>query len=503
MTRPGAAFSWPRIALLGRFDVARFGELLLPRIHEAELRRRLPGSRVLPYAPLGPEHPVALDGGLTALPLGAWSPENAARLAEAADAVIVAGADVLTTDDTALGADYGLSAGEAHRRHFSGFFLEGPRPKGPMAWSAAGVPFDFDEADAPRLRGALQDARYVSVRDDVSRRRLVQAGTERDITVVPDPVALAFRVFEPAVLARRLDYLRLMEWFPRGGAPVVVQGSEALVAHAESIAAALTGAIAGRNAPVLLLETEPAEGSRFAEALMPRLRGAFRVPASVSLVDILAVFSGARFFVGDSVHGHMAALGFGVPSLFVSVGEVAPALAALGDAAPASAHPADSGNALPRLLGQARTDGLPSPVAVRLEAHFDALAGFADCAVAESFERDTGPRSREGTGLLRALQDAELRLDATREAWEARSEQIAALRIELAEQLESLESGFASQADRALLAERDAQLAQRLGELEAIRAEFRRFTNLRVFRYTAPLRRLYASLRRALSRTGG
>lgn len=429
-----------RIALWGRFDVARFGELLLPRIHEAELRRRLPGSKVLPYSPLGPDHPVALDGGLTALRLGTWSPENVARLAAAADVVIVAGADVLTTDDEALGADYRLSTAEARRRHLSGFFLEGPQPKAPMIWSAAGVPFDFGDADASRLRGALQDARYLSVRDETSRRRLAEAGIERDVTVVPDPVALASRVFEPAVLARRLDYLRLMEWFPREGAPVVVQGSEALVAYAEAFATILTKALAGRDVPVLLLETEPADGSGFVEALMPRVHRVFRVPASASLVDILAVFSGARCFMGDSVHGNIAALSFGVPSLFVSSGVIAPALAALGDAAPVTAHPADAGEAVARLLGQDRADGLPASIAVRLETHFDALADVADRAHAERFEREAKPRSRKGIALLRALQDAELRLNATREAWEARSEQVAALHLELAERQESLES---------------------------------------------------------------
>lgn len=479
-TAAGQPRLWPRIALWGRFDVARFGELLLPRIHEAELRRRLPGSRVLPYSPLGPDHPVALDGGFTALRLGTWSPGNAARVAEAADAVIVAGTDVLTTDDGALGADYGLSADEAHRRHLSEFFLEGPRPKAPMAWSAAGVPFDFAEADASRLRGALQDASYLSVRDEVSLRRLAQAGIERDVKVVPDPVALASRAFEPEVLARRLDYLRLMEWFPREGAPVVVQGSKALVAHAESFAAVLAEAVAGRDVPILLLETEPADGDGFVEALMPRLPTAFRVPASVSLVDILAVFSGARCFIGDSVHGNMAALGFGVPSLFVTPGTIAPALATLGDAAPATAHPANAREVVARLLGQTRTDGLPAFVAVRLEAHFDALAEFVDRAQAERFERTTRLRSRAGISLLRILQDTELRLDATREAWEARSEQVAALRLELAERLESLESrlGVTTEARDRLASDLQAarqEAAFLRSELEAVRAEGERF----------------------------
>jgi hypothetical protein len=551
--------AWPRISLWGRFDVARFGELLLPRIHEAELGKRLPGSRVLPWSPLGSDHPVALDGGLTALPMGSWSPESAARLAAASDAVIVAGSDVLATDDEALGADYGLSAVEARRRHFSGFFLEGTTTT-PRALSAVGAPLDFDEAGTARLRKGLRDARYLSARDDVSRQRLERAGVEKDVVVVPDPVVLASRVFEREVLARRLDYLRLMDWFPREGAPVVVQGSAALVAHTERLAAVLDGDAAVRETPVLLLETEPSEGSQFVDAMLPRLRRVFRLPAYASLVDILAVFSGARGFIGDSVHGHMAALGFGVPSLFVTSDRFPPALLTLEAAAPAATHPADAGAAVARLLEQPRTQGLPASVAARLDGHFDALAGFADRALAERFERDGKPGSRTGTALMRTLQDADLRLDATRKAWEARSEQMTVLRLEMTEELDTLQvqldaapdareyasvrtrldaalAGAASlgadlelarqdrvqlerhlaeartdaarlgdrlaeaQADASRrIAERDARLAQSLGELEALRAEFLRFTNLRLFRYTAPFRRLYAALRRLLRR---
>ena len=572
----------PRIALWGKFDVARFGELLLPRIHEIELGRRLRGAQVLPWSPLGPDHPVALDGGLTALPLGVWSPESAARLTAAADAVVITGSDVLTTNDGAIGADYGLSAAEALRRRLSGFFLEGVQTGYPMAWSAAGAPSAFDKSGFPRVREALRAARYLSVRDDVSRRRLLDAGIERDVIVVPDPVALAGRVFEPAVLARRLDYLRLMEWFPREGAPLVLQGSAALAAEAEPLAAVLAAA---GSPPVLFIETEPADGSGFADALLPRLPGAFRLPDSASLVDILAAFSGARCFVGDSVHGHMAAIGLGVPSLFLSSAPLPSALESLGNAAPAIVRPKDAAVAIARLLGQPRAGGPPASVAARLDAHFDSLAGFAEAALAERVERDASARGSQASALAASLQDAELRLRALREAWEARSEQLAAVRLEMDERLQTFESRLEkdissfekrlaemradserleallaeARADSARLeafltearadsgrleallaearadarrlearlaetradadrlgtllaenqadagrriAERDARIAQALGELEAMRAEFLRFTNLRIFRFTAPLRRLYGALRRTLRRTG-
>ena len=401
-----------------------------------------------------------------------------------------------------------------------------------------------------------------------------------------------------------------MEWFPREGAPLVLQGSAALAADAGSLAALLSAL----RVPVLFLETEPADGSGFAEAFAPRLRGAFRLPDSASLVDILAAFAGARCFVGDSVHGHMAAISLGVPSLFLSSAPLPSALAALGDAAPATVRPEDAAGAFARLLGQPRADGVPASVAARLDAHFDALAGFADAALTERVERDASARGRRASALTASLQDAEMRLRALREAWEARSEQVAAVRLEMDARLRTfearLEKDFSSfekrlvemrtDADRldallaearadtrrleallaearvdsgrleallaearanagrldallvetradagrvdALLAEaradvgrleallagaradartlesrlaetradagrriaeRDAQLAQALGELEAMRAEFLRVTNLRIFRFTAPLRRIYGALRRTLRRTGG
>jgi hypothetical protein len=535
----------PRVALWGRFDVARFGELLLPRIHEVELRRRLRGLRVLPHAPLGPDHPIALDGGLGALALGAWSPERAGRIASAADAVIVSGSDVLTGDDEALGADYGLSAEDARRRRLSGFFLEGAPTT--TAWSAVGAPFELGKTDAARLRGSAVRARYLSVRDEESRRRLERAGIERDAIVVPDPVSLARRVFEPDVLAKRLNYLQFMEWFPRAGAPIVVQGSRALVPHAASLAAALTGVVAGRTVPLILVETEPADGSEFAEALLPGLSMAFRLPTSASLVDLVAVFAGARGFLGDSIHGHVAALAFGVPSLFLSAGAFPPALATFGNCSIRVASPSEVEDAMTRLLGQPREDRLPGSIEARLDAHFDALAEVAEIGFLERLAREEAAGGRKGSMLLKSLEDTDRLVDIATRAWEARSEQLAAARLSSAEELEKLESRLedagnektrletlarakeeetaslrrqlaALQADRErLAAELDRlagalgsaseenvflreELSRRLGELEAMRAEFVRFTNLRLFRYSAPLRRVYTALRRLAGR---
>jgi hypothetical protein len=48
----------PCIALWGTFDLPDHGELLLPRIFEHELRKRLPFVQVVDYSPLGFKHPT-------------------------------------------------------------------------------------------------------------------------------------------------------------------------------------------------------------------------------------------------------------------------------------------------------------------------------------------------------------------------------------------------------------------------------------------------------------
>src|SRR5207253_5543103 len=166
-----------------------------------ELRRRLPGADVQTYAPLEPGRAPARDGGFAVADLGDWSPERAGELAQALDCAIVAG-------DLFAGGPVPPAS----------FLVEGLgrelEKRSPVAWSAVGVEFELEAQEGARIRGALATRRYVSVRDEESRDRLRRAGVEADVVVVPDPLLLLPRAFPPDLLARRLAYLRHMEWFP-------------------------------------------------------------------------------------------------------------------------------------------------------------------------------------------------------------------------------------------------------------------------------------------------
>src|SRR5439155_52971 len=175
---------------------------------------------------LGHDHPIPMDGGRPALPLGSPEPRRMKQLGQQHDLVVVVG-DVISTRDELYPDRYGIPREDANRLRPSRFFVDGLGPdlerRCPIVWHAVEVPFDLDPLEAERIRGALESKRRVSVRDETSRRRLSETGTARQIDVAPDPTILVSRLFDADVLRKRRDYLRVIDSYPADKPPLVIQ----------------------------------------------------------------------------------------------------------------------------------------------------------------------------------------------------------------------------------------------------------------------------------------
>jgi Polysaccharide pyruvyl transferase len=398
----------PRIALCGLFDLPSYGDLLVPRVLERELRRRLPLARVHTYAPLG--RPIAMDGGRPALPL---PPKE--ELAEQHDLVVITGDVIHARDDL-----YAEAYGDELEKPPSSFFVDGLGPelerRCPVAWHAVGVPFDLDPH---RLKSALDSKSHVSARDAASKQRLLAAGSTREIVVVPEATLLAARLFRSEVLEKRLEYLRVMGWYPKSTPPLVIEAGTS---------------IAGRqiDGPVVLVELGPREAETPEEQLPDTV---FRLPAQASLEDIATAIAHARAFLCASPHGRATALSFGVPLLD----------------------------------GEGETS-----CEQEVDTELDALAGLA--------ERSWSDRADEATpaALARALAAAEERYEVLAEAHDARGKRLLNERLQFAEivdRLEDSEGGLSADA-AARIAELEQMVfiaqgaeAEARHELEALRAD--------------------------------
>jgi Polysaccharide pyruvyl transferase len=421
----------PRVALWGAFDLPDYGNLLLPRIFERELRTRLPLAQVVAYAPVGYGHPIPMDGGRPALPLGDPGPRRRKQLAAQYDLVVVAG-DVIHTHDELYADRYRIGREEAERLRPSAFFVDGfgteVTQRCPIVWHAVHILFVFEPDERERIAKALHSIHSVSVSDPTSRERLEQVKSGRQICVVPDPTILVSRLFDAEVLRKRHDYLRVLDSYPAAKPPFLIQG-DASLAHRASEIAGTFKTVADAGEELVLVELSEASGDRlFANAIAEHLPGVRRLPASAGIEDITAAIAHARAVVASSAQARSAALAFSV------------ATAALGADAPFD---------LPISTEQR------NPVSLQQEADasFDELAEIAE----RSWSARVAADGRTPTVLAQALRDADERYELLLRAHEARGDRLVTERLKFAEIIDRLEEPDGP---------RNAEAAHRIAELE-------------------------------------
>lgn len=294
-----------------------------------------------------------------------------------------------------------------------------------------------------------------------------------------DPLVLSSRLFRPDVLRKRIDFLRQLGAFPERGRPLVVQGGRVLDGFVELVAAEISRA--GPHAEeVVLLTAEPADGDReISQALASRLPGRVRiVPECAGLADLVAVLSYAGCFVGSSRDAALVEASFGVPAILIRPDPGVVPDATLDDpgsgvtVAPLGAGLAE---AVASRMGSGPSTTTRWVLESRLEAQFDALAALV--------EESEAPRrnllSREE--LLEALLEVRRGWGASnqeREASERRER-------DLLGRVSDLEAVAAERDDlRTRLENSEATLAATGSELSWMRES-------KLFRYSAPFRRIY------------
>jgi hypothetical protein len=479
----------PRVGLFGTLSRQALSDRLAPRVVGHELEQRLPGVRVRTFAPT--PRSAWWDGGETPEALGPWSAERSRQLAGQLDCVVVR-ADADDEDATAEELIEGLCSGYAEHC--------------PTVWLAV---------------------------DRATKERLDARGVEGPVNIVPDPAVLVPRVFPEQLLAKRLEYLRLMGWYPPGNRVLVVQGGGSLADTADVVGRTLGTAMEAE--PGLAVVVIEADGWRDDAAFAAALERAlptrlYRLPATVSVVDLVAVIAAGTAFIGSSVGAHAVAQAFGRPRIALDLAR-STQLEALGELGEDSVWVVHDANELESAVGRARDEIAPSDGATDV-----ALRRLDSCldAIAEVARDSAGARASAATGDARddlrdQLSELEARLAVVEAAYDARGQRLMAERLadadamwELRQEKARVEARLVElradwkasvarveadrEADRAAYRDRaraDHEAAQAVLEVEklahaATQIELSAVRATRTFRYTAGARRVYGVLRRRL-----
>ena len=466
-----------RVGIWARVEPDDLRQALILRVTHAELARRLPGATIRAFSSCLDVRPSPHDGGIPIEALGSWSPERANALAMELDCVVVAGA--LPEPDEAE-----MDGGRRPAR----FLLEGPGRQAelecPVLWSAVRLP----ETPLTALGGAVVPPVYRAVLEVSPLNQRGHSGDESTVAV-PDPLLLVTRLLPREALARRLEFVRIMGWFPPDRPAVVVEMGGSLLPYADEVARALDRVVAGSDASVVLVQIHPGDqdGGRAADVVARTMTSSvYRVPGDALADDLVAVIANAAAFAPCSASGTALGLAYERTMAYVDVAgdsSVSQLASISGNLGAVVTRPIE----LEGLLDSERfrpTGGVVAKLQFKLDAHFDRLAAFADAAAAAR-PRTPGnrvmlPPSEYMAAIELAHRRMQERLDAERRA--------------VANHLRDLRKEHDADLE-ALRAERESAEAELRNRLDRAVRELEALQGIRVLRLLRPARAAYARLR--------
>ncbi len=289
-----------RLGIFGTFDVENYGDLLFPLLAEAELARRLGPLTLLPFSygdKSPPDWPYAVTS-LTELP----------AMAGQLDGVIVGGGHIIRFDKE-IAPGYAPPVPDIH--HPTGYWLAPmlvALGRGtPVVWNAPAVYGDIPAWAEPLMKLAVNESRYVSVRDEPSRQALLRFADTAEINVVPDTafgVARLVGGHQPSP-----DFLRLRDAHGLTDPYLVVQATPAARDFARF---ARDQQKLFRDYRLLILPAGPCFGENNS-ALSDELPGIVGLPAWPHPLLLAELIGQSSAVVAVSLHLSITALAFGVP----------------------------------------------------------------------------------------------------------------------------------------------------------------------------------------------
>jgi len=289
-----------RLGIFGTFDVENYGDLLFPLLAEAELARRLGPVTLHPFSygsKSPPDWPYAVTS-LTELP----------AMAGGLDGVVVGGGHIIRFDQE-IAPGYAPPIPAIH--HPTGYWLApmliAIQRGTPVVWNAPGVHGAVPGWAEPLMRLAVNESRYVSVRDEPSRQALAPFAETAEINVVPDTAfGIARLVSEHQPSA---DFLRLRDAHGLTDPYLVVQATPAVRDFARFVRSHQE---LFRSYRVLILPASPCVGENNA-ALGDDLPGSVGLPTWPHPLLLAELIGQSSAVVAVSLHLSITALAFGVP----------------------------------------------------------------------------------------------------------------------------------------------------------------------------------------------
>ncbi|WP_170610792.1 polysaccharide pyruvyl transferase family protein [Ruegeria arenilitoris] len=293
------------IAHFGTFDVENYGDLLFTNI----VNSRLSESECIPVSPIGGP-PVWKDS--------AQSVGLCDLIGRHTEGVVIGGGNIIHPNKTPLtsyvrgGVDlYGYAD------LWIGAALAAPEGT-PVMWNAPGVPKPIPTEFIGLVRKALLRSTYLSVRDEESRRLLLDIQPDLEISVVPDSAWNLPSLWSKESLDSEFETLTKGDAGPFF--TIHVNDRYAKDIEYPKLASILDKMAKKLNMRPILIGIGPCHNDdRLAGLIASMMTSSpILVDRPLSTRQVCAAISRSNLYVGSSMHGYITAAAFGVPAFIVA-----------------------------------------------------------------------------------------------------------------------------------------------------------------------------------------
>ncbi len=307
-----------KIFHFGTFDVSNYGDLLFPLIVAKHLNCQTDYDLVC-ASPVGgkPNFHDCVES---------ISVNDAYALRSEVDAAIIGGGNIIHCERTTL-SDYQEKL-TSNFAYYDLWVAPSIYVKNtiPVLWNAPGVPQKFHKQYHPIVKGALQRADYLSVRDSESKQFLLDVWSDASIEVMPDTAWMINTLWKRDYLTEHYQKI-LYETKLSSSDPIVILHLNQRYTNGMSfveLAATLDKISVTISARPLLIPIGACHGDKeLAESVSKLMCTKPLVLKPHALIDIAACIAHAKAYIGSSLHGLITASSFGVPGMAVASLKVA------------------------------------------------------------------------------------------------------------------------------------------------------------------------------------
>jgi len=286
-----------KIAHFGAFDHDSYGDLLFPYLAEFFLGGGFSLVHVAPTNSLtswaDARKIISVE---TALKCGGW------------DGVLIGGGDIIQASPWLLGswAKKEITATAALPSLWMGAGVLASRLSIPLAWNSPGCPDPVSEASADLAKHCMKASEYISVRDNVSAKRLSGFLDRRKIHIIPDS-ALSICYMWPGHTAEIQG-----EYF------VFEMNAKLLETKFDEIRKSVEHILSlHRVKPVFLSLTPWMGGAGLYKEFAGHFQGSTVIPHPGSIKRAAGLIANSAGYVGNSLHGFITAVSYGKPAALV------------------------------------------------------------------------------------------------------------------------------------------------------------------------------------------